>query len=47
MSLRSLVCVGLLHLGLCYASPAQSAPKLGQILPRIQEHVKDLKAFSS
>lgn len=44
MSLRSLVCVGLLHLGLCYASPAQTVPKLSQVLPRIQEHVKEFES---
>lgn len=43
MSLRSVVCLGLLHLALCYASPAQSLPKLSQILPRVQEHVKEFE----
>jgi hypothetical protein len=43
MSPRSLVCLGLLHLVLCYASPAQSVPKLDQILPRVQEHVKEFE----
>jgi len=44
MSLRSVACLGLLHLALCCASPAQSTPKLGQILPRIQEHVKEFES---
>jgi hypothetical protein len=43
MKLRSAVCLGLLVVTLCYASPAQSVPKLNQILPRIQEHVKEFE----
>jgi hypothetical protein len=44
MGLRSVACLGLLHLALCYASPAQSVPKLSQILPRIQQHVKEFES---
>jgi hypothetical protein len=43
MNPRSLVCLGLLHLVLCCAGHAQSLPKLNQILPRVQEHVKELE----
>ncbi|HEY4678700.1 MAG TPA: hypothetical protein VIJ01_16160 [Candidatus Angelobacter sp.] len=43
MKTRSAICLGLLHLALCCAGPAQSIPKLDQILPRIQEHVKEFE----
>ena len=43
MNPRSLVCLGLLHLVLCCAGHAQSLPKLNQILPRVQEHVKEFE----
>ena len=43
MSLRPLVCLGLLYLALCHASPAQPVPKLDQVLPRIQQHVKEFE----
>ena len=44
VSLRSLACVGLLHVVLCSAGLAQSVPKLDQILPRIQQHVKEFES---
>jgi hypothetical protein len=43
MNPRSLICLGLLHLVLCCAGHAQSLPKLNQILPRVQEHVKEFE----
>ncbi|HEY2360033.1 MAG TPA: hypothetical protein VGK36_02875 [Candidatus Angelobacter sp.] len=44
MSLRSLACVGLLHIALCCAGLAQTVPKLDQILPRIQQRVKEFES---
>ena len=44
MSLRSVACVGLLHIALCCAGLAQSVPKLDQILPRIQQHVREFES---
>jgi hypothetical protein len=43
MNLRSIVCLGLLHLALYCAGHAQSVPKLNQILPRVQDHVKEFE----
>jgi hypothetical protein len=43
MNPRSVICLGLLLVGLSSASPSQSAPKLEQILPRVQEHVKEFE----
>jgi hypothetical protein len=43
MKPRSVICLGLLHLALCSASHSQSIPKLDQILPRVQEHVKEFE----
>jgi hypothetical protein len=40
---KSAMCLALLHLALSYASTAQSVPKLNQILPRVQEHVKEFE----
>lgn len=42
MRLRFLLCVGLLQLWLCCAGYSQS-PKLAQILPQVQEHVKEFE----
>ena len=41
--MRSLLCLNLLLLALCSASGAQSTPKLDQVLPRIQQHVKEFE----
>lgn len=43
MKLRSAVYLGLLDLALCSLGVSQSLPKLSQILPRIQEHVKEFE----
>ena len=43
MSLRSLVCLGLIYGALSSAGHSQPIPKLSQILPRIQEHVKEFE----
>jgi hypothetical protein len=43
MKPRSATCVGLLHLALIAAGFSQSLPKLEQVLPRIQEHVKEFE----
>jgi hypothetical protein len=43
MGLRSVVCLGLLHFALCSVGLAESLPKLDQILPRVQEHVKEFE----
>jgi hypothetical protein len=43
MNPRSIVCLGLSHLALCCAGAAQPAPKLDQVLPRIQQHVKEFE----
>jgi hypothetical protein len=40
MGLRSLIYVGLIYVALSSACHSQTAPSLGQILPRVQEHVK-------
>ncbi len=44
MSMRSLVSVGLIYVALFSAGHSQSVPKLGQILPRIQQHVKEFES---
>ncbi|HEY2914803.1 MAG TPA: hypothetical protein VGK21_15670, partial [Candidatus Angelobacter sp.] len=44
MKLRSAVCLGLLVVTLSSASPSQSTPKLDQVLPRIQQHVKEFES---
>ena len=44
MSLRSLVCVGLIYVALSSVCHSQLMPKLSQILPRIQEHVKEFES---
>ena len=44
MSLRSLICAGLIYVALLSAGHSQPAPKLSQILPRIQEHVKEIQS---
>ena len=41
--LRSVVCLGLLLIVPGSASLSQSLPKLNQILPRVQEHVKEFE----
>lgn len=41
--LRSLLCLGLLHLALGSIGLSQPVPKLNQILPRVQEHVKEFE----
>jgi hypothetical protein len=43
MKPRSATCLGLLHLALIAAGFSQSAPKLEQVLPRIQEHVQEFE----
>ena len=43
MKPRSVVCLGLLHLALSSVGFSQSVPKLDQILPRVQEHVKEFE----
>ena len=43
MSLRSLVCVGLIYVALSSAGHSQPMPKLSQILPRLQDHVKEFE----
>jgi hypothetical protein len=43
MKPRSVICLGLLHLTLCSAGLAQSVPKLDQVLPRVQQHVKEFE----
>ena len=45
MGLRSVVCLGLLHLALCCASScAVPFPNSGHLLPRVQEHVKEFES---
>ncbi|MBZ5494096.1 MAG: hypothetical protein LAO76_24500 [Acidobacteriia bacterium] len=44
MSLRSLVCIGLIGVVLSSAGHSQPMPKLGQILPRVQDHVKEFES---
>jgi hypothetical protein len=44
MSVRSLVCMWALHLALCSAGFSQSLPKLAQVLPSIQQHVKEFES---
>jgi len=44
IKLRSLACLGLLHLALCCAGLAQPVPKLDQVLPRIQQHVQEFES---
>jgi hypothetical protein len=44
MKTRSVICLGLLNLALGSIGSSQSVPKLGQILPRIQEHVKEFES---
>jgi hypothetical protein len=44
MSLRSLVCLGALLLALCSAGLPESLPKLNQVLPHIQQHVKEFES---
>lgn len=44
MSLKSLLCMGLLHVVLYCAGYAQSLPKLNEVLPRIQQHVKEFES---
>jgi hypothetical protein len=43
MKLRCVACLGLLHLVLSSASRSQALPKLDQILPRVQDHVKEFE----
>lgn len=43
MKLRSAVYLGLLNLAFCSLGLSQSLPKLSQILPRIQQHVKEFE----
>jgi hypothetical protein len=43
MKNRSAVCLGLLYIALCSAGFAESLPKLDQILPRVQEQVKQFQ----
>ena len=43
MKLRSLVCLGLICIALSSACHSQPVPKLSQILPRVQEHVKEFE----
>ena len=44
MSMRSLVSVGLIYVALFSAGHSQAVPKLSQILPRIQQHVKEFES---
>jgi hypothetical protein len=44
MSLRSLICAGLIYIALSSAGYSQPVPKLSQILPGIQEHVKEFES---
>ena len=44
MKPRSVICLGLLNLVLGSVSFSQSVPKLDQILPRVQEHVKEFES---
>jgi hypothetical protein len=43
IKLKPLVCLGLLQLALSTAGFSQSVPKLNQILPRVQRHVKEFE----
>lgn len=43
MKLGFAIAAGVLHLSLCCAAFSQSPPKLDQILPRIQEHVREFE----
>ncbi len=43
MKPRSVICLGLLHLALSSAGFSQPVPKLDQILPRVQDHVKEFE----
>jgi hypothetical protein len=43
MNPRTIICLGLLYLALGSASFSQYVPKLSQILPRVQDHVKEFE----
>ncbi len=43
MKPKSVICLGLLHLALSAAGFSQPAPKLDQVLPRVQDHVKEFE----
>ena len=43
MKPRSVICLGLLHLALSSFGFSQPVPKLNQILPRVQDHVKEFE----